>query len=74
MNKIRQLDPVKLSSFNTSIHGKVEKRCLRLEEFLAIVNAECKKSIGILRDETTQITHSILDELVVGKMHVCFLL
>ena len=66
MNKIRQLD-VKLSSFNTSIHGKVEKRCLRLEEFLAIVNAECKKSIGILRDETTQITHSILDELVRGK-------
>lgn len=31
MNKMRQLD-VKLSAFDASILGKVEKRCLRLEE------------------------------------------
>lgn len=66
MNKMRQLD-VKLSAFDASILGKVEKRCLRLEENLATVITDCKKSIGILGGEMTQTTHSILDELVRGR-------
>ena len=37
MNKIRQLD-VKLSSFNTSIHGKVEKEMLAPRR----ISGDCK--------------------------------